>query len=184
MSKAVLISIKPQWAKKIFEGKKTIEIRRTHPSIDMPFKVYVYETKAQFVKSVRGACTTYGYGRGKVIGSFVCDRITNIHCYSDTKDTNIYEPYTCLTGEEICEYLNYEDGYGWHITEPKLFDKPRELREFRTPFPFSKHCLNCEINENRTTKGFNAEYCSACSYFKGNLTRPPQSYCFVEIDEI
>lgn len=212
--KAVMLSIRPQWCEKIFNGEKTIEVRKTRPKIETPFEVLVYCTMPKERWSVGHQIfyndTLYtlptgelkigdalelradwprkynedNFLNGKVIGSFVCDRITNIHCYSDTKDTNIYEPSACLTGEEICEYLNYEDGYGWHITEPKLFDKPRELREFRTPFPFSKHCLNCEINENRTTKGFNAEYCSACSYFKGNLTRPPQSYYFVEIDEI
>ena len=70
--KSILMSIRPEWCKKIFDGEKTIEVRKTRPLIDMPFKVFVYETKTQFVKSIRGACTTFGYGRGKVIGSFVC----------------------------------------------------------------------------------------------------------------
>ena len=133
--KAVLISIQPQWCKRIFNGEKTIEVRKTRPLIDMPFKVFVYETKAQFVKSIRGACTTFGYGRGKVIGSFVCDRIDEIEpdleYYSDgydIDDDRLAE--TCLTREQLREYGKGVTLYGWHITEPKLFDKPRELGEF------------------------------------------------------
>lgn len=133
--KSILMSIRPEWCKKIFDGEKTIEVRKTRPLIDMPFKVLVYETKAQFVKSIRGACTTFGYGRGKVIGSFICDRINEIYqCNSGWVKEN-----ACLSRGEFFDYLGIprdtHGGYdkkvfGWHITEPKLFDKPRELGEF------------------------------------------------------
>ena len=43
--KAVLISIQPKWCEKIFNGSKSIEIRKSRPSIPTPFKVYVYMTK-------------------------------------------------------------------------------------------------------------------------------------------
>ena len=193
--KAVLISIQPKWCELIASGKKTIEVRNTLPKIDVPFKVYIYEKKARFVKSIKGAHTKYGYGRGKIIGSFVCDKITCCQAYygesGEKHLTNLFGDEvkrTCLTEHEMFDYIvgkGKKEGTGWlwHITEPKLFDKPRMLGEFRTPFPFSKHCLNCEINENRTIKGFNTEYCLACGYFKDNLTRPPQSYYFVETDE-
>ena len=166
MSKAVLMSIKPKWAEKIFEGKKTIEIRRTRPSIPTPFTVYVYETKAQFVKSVRGACTTYGYGRGKVIGSFVCDRIVDIQSNGDDCGNYWHEwdddcdiEAMCLSYEELETYLGKQVGYGWHITEPKLFDKPRGLGEFLTP--------------------------SGTGGVWGNryLSRPPMSWYYIEADE-
>lgn len=133
--KSILMSIRPEWCKKIFDGEKSIEVRKTRPLIDMPFKVYVYETKARFVKCVRGACTKYGYGSGKVIGSFICDRIDEIEpdleYYSDgydIDDDRLAE--TCLTREQLREYGKGVTLYGWHITEPKLFDKPRELGEF------------------------------------------------------
>ena len=141
--KSVLISIRPQWVEKIFNGSKTIEVRRTFPrQLETPFKVFVYETKAQFVKSIRGACTTFGYGRGKVIGSFVCDRIICCQAYYDDSGkkhlTNLFGVDTskiCLSELEIFDYIigkDKKDGIGWlwHITSPKLFDKPRELGEF------------------------------------------------------
>ena len=161
MSKAVLMSIKPKWTKKIFEGKKTIEIRRTRPSIPTPFKVYVYCTKTgmglygdrnhyvtditNFLKgdAAEGFERTSGLHKwnGKVIGEFVCDRIdeyayATIACAkfevngADVAEYKRYNAGACLTAEEMFGYSNGKALYGWHITEPKLFDKPRELGEF------------------------------------------------------
>ena len=168
----VLICVHPKWCELIFNGQKTIEVRKTRPLIDMPFKVFVYETKAQFVKSIRGACTTFGYGRGKVIGSFVCDRIICCQAYYDDSGkkhlTNLFGVDTskiCLSELEIFDYIigkDKKDGIGWlwHITDLKIYDKPKELSEFR------KVCLNGK--------------CSDCIYEECKITRPPQSWCYVE----
>ena len=151
--KAILMSIRPQWCEKIFNGSKTIEVRKSRPSLDMPFKVYVYETKAQFVKSVRGACTTYGYGRGKVIGSFVCDDVITDFRGEHSDD---FAKYALLSLDEQKKYGGNKLLYGWHITEPLLFDKPRGVGELLTP--------------------------SGTGGVWGNryLSRPPQSWCYVE----
>lgn len=42
--KSVLISIQPRWCELIASGKKTIEIRKTKPKLETPFKVYIYCT--------------------------------------------------------------------------------------------------------------------------------------------
>lgn len=47
MSKAVLISIRPEWCEKIVNGRKTIEVRKTRPKMDTPFKCYIYCTKPE-----------------------------------------------------------------------------------------------------------------------------------------
>ena len=44
--RAVLISINPKWCKLIIDGKKTVEIRKTRPKIDTPFKCYIYCTRS------------------------------------------------------------------------------------------------------------------------------------------
>lgn len=44
--KAVLLSIRPNWCKKILDGEKTVEVRRTCPAHGTPFKVYIYCTLA------------------------------------------------------------------------------------------------------------------------------------------
>lgn len=171
--KAVMLSLRPQWCEKIFNGSKSIEVRKSRPSIDTPFTVYVYETKAQFVKSVRGACTTYGYGRGKVIGSFVCDRIREIiplglrgfklgaECLKEM----------CLSKEQLDEYGGLKTLCGWHITEPTLFEKPRGLGEFK-----HKIKVPWAWQENGKTIGY---------FYKWQpITRAPQSWVYCEtIDE-
>ena len=42
---SVLISIRPQYCELIASGKKTIEVRKTRPKLETPFKCYIYCTK-------------------------------------------------------------------------------------------------------------------------------------------
>lgn len=65
MSKAVMISIKPQWCELIAKKQKTIEVRKTRPKIKTPFKCYIYETKGLY----RGNGGYLFHGLGKVIGN-------------------------------------------------------------------------------------------------------------------
>lgn len=44
MSKAVLISIRPEWCEKIINGRKAVEVRKTRPKLIPPFKCYIYCT--------------------------------------------------------------------------------------------------------------------------------------------
>lgn len=44
---AVMISIKPRWCEMIARGAKAIEVRKTRPKINMPFKCYIYCTKGK-----------------------------------------------------------------------------------------------------------------------------------------
>lgn len=178
--KAVLISIQPKWCEKIFNGSKSIEIRKSRPSIPTPFKVYVYMTKRKWIFKLLPFLKNR-FAKG--IGEFICDKVdaytfSNYEAQYRINDVDLMK--TCLNFPELIAYGKGKTIYGWHISDLKIYNKPKELGEFRKLFPFSKYCLNCELNENRTKKGFNTEYCSACSCFKVNLTRPPQSWCYVE----
>ncbi len=42
---SVLISIQPQHTFNIVELRKTVEIRKSKPKLDVPFKCFIYETK-------------------------------------------------------------------------------------------------------------------------------------------
>lgn len=44
MDKSVLISIRPKWCELIASGEKTIEVRKTRPKLETPFKCYIYCT--------------------------------------------------------------------------------------------------------------------------------------------
>lgn len=48
MSKSVMISIRPKWCEKIVNGEKTIEVRKTRPKLNTPFRVYIYCTLPKY----------------------------------------------------------------------------------------------------------------------------------------
>lgn len=45
--KAILQSIRPQYCELIAAGKKTIEVRKSKPQIQLPIKCYIYMTKSE-----------------------------------------------------------------------------------------------------------------------------------------
>ena len=131
--KEVLISIRPKWCELIANGKKTVEVRKTRPKIETPFKCYIY-------------CTL---PRKKVIGEFVCDYITHIkkrgidnnfdYCYlsldvfgNDDIEVEISDIKTsCVEKDELNFYgSNSNELYAWHISDLKIYDEPKELSEF------------------------------------------------------
>lgn len=148
---AVLISIRPKWCEKIINGQKTIEVRKTRPKMDTPFKCYIYCTKPEeklltimkdgdenygetyhgkpvFIKTEKAPTTGLWDKRQKVIGEFLCDEISNIT-------------------------------FGWHISNLRIYDTPRELREF--------YAVPNEVEVALKAK-------------PKPITRPPQSWRYVE----
>lgn len=184
--KAVLISIQPKWCELIASGKKTVEVRKTKPKIDVPFKCYIYCTNSSgalhsaydglhYHKSYIGkndsSCIS-----GKVIGEFVCKEFTYIEAGYDTNEnkhlynTAFIEHRMCIPDNELFDYLyksrENSGGWGWHISDLVIYDKPKELSEF-------KQCHKCEYYANC----YEHEYSCDGVY---NLIRPPQSWCYVE----
>lgn len=144
--KAVLISIRPQWCEKIVLGEKTIEVRKTRPKMNTPFKCYIYCTAGRpdlnipisqerlmrdYLETGSMKSMTCPLGNGKVIGEFTCNRVTNFFSNSrfwlDEDDVL----HTCLSAAEMRKYANGARGlYGWHISNLKIYDEPKELGEF------------------------------------------------------
>lgn len=150
--KAVLISIQPQWCELIASGRKTIEVRKTRPKIETPFKCYVYCSKGEtflyknpnngelFLDSnggYRGGDYEDRFLTQKVIGSFVCDRIEkfsvgSLHCDDIEKESclNYFEMINYFYKPEELDGKTVKWGYGWHISDLQIYDKPKELCEF------------------------------------------------------
>ena len=129
--KNVLISIRPKYVELIVSGKKTVEVRRTRPKCELPFKCYIYCTKGKPTFTQSAFCDDIS--NGKVIGEFVCDRIYDIPPTSPHKydcGWNVYEEHSRLTFDEFRNYLREKKGYGWHITDLVVYDEPRELSDF------------------------------------------------------
>lgn len=168
--KSVLISIHPKWCELIASGKKTIEVRKTAPKLPTPFKCYIYETKARtdtpaFVDEDGHVLYT---GRGQVIGEFVCDLI-GFHPGTDV-------PSSCVPIEELKKYANGKMLARWHISDVKIYDKPKELGSFwkagKCPYAAESGCTyeyHC----------FRAGQTQRCGE---TLTRPPQSWCYVDAE--
>lgn len=186
--KSVLISIQPKWCELIASGEKTIEVRKTKPKLETPFKVYIYCTlqgSNEFFKSLKNRFGEYetlskwnrekwGLRKGKVIGEFVCDEITYLGNVStdpwcaligDVHEWHkqLVTKYACLTEEEL---LKYGGKYAWHISNLVIYEKPRGLSEFYVP-----------VKDYWETYD-PSKYINGC--WQKPLTKPPQSWCYVE----
>ena len=146
--KAVLLSVRPQWCEMIANGKKTIEVRKTIPKTPTPFKCYIYCTQGEekWLAGIIGERQSQKLN-GKVIGEFVCDKMYGIYYSMYPHDPLVFEEIgtlhrpdlqekTCLSEIEIDDYLSGNNGYGWHISDLKIYDKPKELIEFGLTRPF------------------------------------------------
>jgi predicted transcriptional regulator len=185
MSKAVMLSIRPKWFDKIANGEKTIEVRKTRPKMNTPFKCYIYCTLPKYPHEDFIA-TDYPrpqfYGGGKVIGEFICDAITRVNIcgfWDDSgKQLDNRLKDTCLTSEEFGNYLGENVGYGWHISNLKIYDAPKKLGGFwRDCLEYSELSTNCWSCENVCGDGDETD-CNTDGRLY--LHRPPQSWCYVE----
>lgn len=170
--KSVLISIQPKWVEKIASGEKTIEVRKSRPKLETPFKCYIYCTIGNGIK--RDYLVPSGIQCGKVIGEFICDKTIKYECSSDGFGELATTCGTCLTYDEILNYCSGNDLYGWRISDLKIYDKPKELSEFTTP-------TDCKSG---IAKDMLCNTCCLCSDFctkkPKRITSPPQSWCYVE----
>lgn len=194
--KSILLSIKPKYVALIASGKKTIEVRKTAPK-EVPFKVFIYATRPKkFYKC--GAVSTsdellwlangkvemgdgfkfwadgdeYQCLNGRIIGEFVCDKVEKYSTSWLDGEDRLNEA-ACLDDADIMDYMNgYTDRifYAWHISDLKIYHKPKELSEF---------CIPCKTNCEDCKKPLFYD----CWKEKGKIkvvTRPPQSWCYIE----
>ena len=183
--KAVLLSIRPNWCKKILDGEKTVEVRRTCPVHGTPFKAYIYCTRTASKEFIldddNWDVSAKKHGgwpgkRGRVIGEFTCKKITGLTHVGETGSWEsaslyvmapglYYKPAdelleaACMSKETAEKYLKGRDGCGWHISDLKIYDQPRELRAF--------------TGLQSTRFGMRPV----------EITRPPQSWCYVAENE-
>ena len=130
--KSVLMSIAPKWCELIANGEKTIDVRKTKPKIETPFKCYIYCTKEKYKNKYlhtsnkknrllfwhnKGDCeivcqpenTSYIAHScfGKVIGEFVCDEISKFT--AEFTDGKTYEDIRYHYFDEFEEGLTSDD---------------------------------------------------------------------------
>ena len=191
--KAILMSIRPEWCDLIIRGQKTIDVRKTRPKLETPFKVYIYCTKApqQLITIFKdGEETMDGeihHGKpvfvkfNKLLPDSIRGNTQMVIGELDTEFINEtpYGPEYCIVKEDIesaiagscltvpqvkdyagwksgMSYADLKDLYGWHISDLKIYDRPRPLSAFA---------------RLRATK---------FGYEPVDIERPPQSWFYVE----
>lgn len=214
--RAVMLSIKPKYCELIASGKKIFELRKNKPKLQPPFKCYIYCTKESYkgkylhtsnqhgkllfwhnpndttitVQPEEYDYTAYACG-GKVVGEFVCDKIVPVSVYysgSNAPIANKEFPFFCLTDKEIMDYLgNGVQGWGWQISDLKIYDKPKTLEDFRKPCisPEMPYCPLCKVGYEYISET-EAEFyrvdgeCYTEWRCLNWIKKPPQSWCYVQ----
>lgn len=194
---AIMLPVHPIWCGKIATGEKTIEVRKRVPKIPPPYKAYLYCTKRQkpalinlqnipktpYIMTAGNHSRDYEVSdscfarlcNGKVWAECICERDMPLllQCSDPEALVTHYEvPGTCLSDVEIMEYLgNGKEGHGLLLSELTIYDRPREITEFRKICPNSLFCESCAM--------YNAHE-ETCGNAALILRRPPQSWCYVE----
>lgn len=184
--------------------RKSEEIRKSKPKFETPFKCYIYCTAKDpllWTGNVEDWGVVDARSNGKVIAEFICDNIQEYEsefvdddCFEmiasidrdeDGDATGFFEwsndsdiPYIstdfyqkcCVPYEELKKYmgLGFATFYGWHISDLVIYDKPKELREFKTLCTKNTDCYLCD------------RYDHIRKYCNSTITRPPQSWCYVD----
>ena len=203
--KSVLISIQPKWVEKIANRKKTIEVRKTAPKCEVPFKCYIYMTATKERFYLWEYATAYENSKGeildgsqKAIGEFVCDKVFLLHPYTydggnaDLRHRKLIQTFegsskeneilaaTCLTQDEMFDYIgagNY--GYGWHISNLKIYGNPKELSEFKKTKERIARTCRMQARNGLCRAIDHEELCDniKCCF---KTPCPPQSWCYIE----
>lgn len=212
MSKAVLLSIRPEWCSRIFSGWKTVEIRKTRPvSLKEPFKCYIYCTKGTKFFCWKAVDHLYFDDRshnlfdrrtdGMVVGEFICRKIDTIqrmgidnnfdYCYlslnefgNDDIAIEIQDiKKSLIPKHELNSYgKSVPELFAWHISDLKIYDKPRDLDEF-SRFGFFGMGRSNYVCGNWRCENYepSVSYMEppTCKIDGCSVRRPPQSWCYV-----
>lgn len=201
----VLQSIQAQHTANILNRKKTIELRKNKPKLEVPFKVYLYCTKNKVLFLDEETYKTHKFPaiageksfQGKVVGEYICDEIyTYTYSQEDPSPLQLfcgdfYEyniPFEhikqmCLTMEEIEDYGKGKTLYGWHISNLVIYDEPKNIGDFGVvckDYDLDKK----EVWESYCTDCANKHGISPCHYINEKWCIPvktaPQSWMFTE----
>ena len=140
----VILSIHPKWAKLIYEGKKTLELRKNIPMNTVNI-VYLYETAP--ICKVTGFFKYFAYTRIKK---------THLELHKD-----IITDKSCIPLEEIKKYFGKsEEIFGWICnagSKSNQFAYPVELSEFEIKRPPQSWCYTKITPNAKTVEDFEIE---------------------------
>ena len=202
--RAIMKSVSPRICEKVVNGDCTILVSKTVPKFDLPFKGYICCTNAKpyLYREANPPFELFldsdlyegnGYDdrlfSGKVVGEFICDKIIEWQYdrghqyYVDyPNDCTSYFPYlkchseaTGLKCSEIEKLGKGKPLYGLHISDLKIYDKPKALAEFERPCTYKGICYSCErFRPNGIPLPAPYGFCET------KITHVPSNWCYVE----
>lgn len=135
-------------------------------------------TEKEIVQALRrlrvetGSLACVGCGWEHNCGTHGCKILREAAAQAERIPSDAARP-TCLEPVELHQYLGAATGFGWHISNLKIYDTPRELDDFRRACKNDWWCESCAMySENNGT----------CGNGSLQIRRPPQSWCYVEGD--
>ena len=124
----VILSIHPKLAKLIYEGKKTIEWRKSHPLNYIPgnTKVYLYETAP--IKKITG------FFYLKSVGVYTKK-------FFGLESSEEFIKYGCVSKDDLIKYQGQSDClYTWIIDRPTRLYQNYNITEFNIKRPPQSWC--------------------------------------------
>lgn len=181
----ILASIKPYYYYLIAEEKKKIEVRKTAlKNLPQDIAFYMSKDEKSFAKIPKEFQEKYRKHFGKIGMRVVCDKVyeyTFSHYEAEYRVTHVEQEAMCLNQPELIRYGKGKTLCGWHISDLKIYDKPKKLNEFRKPLD-SVYCSYYRDYCEEGCVGFGSTDYSCNDYWnwEKGLTRPPQSWQYVE----
>ena len=113
----LLLSLKPRFADAILDGSKTVELRRTRPTIKVPTDALIYASSPRM--AIIGRC------RVESIGSYAPSALWEAHGHS-----------AGVTRREFRDYFSGADrAYALMLSGPSRFDESIQLADIRCWWP-------------------------------------------------
>lgn len=141
---------------------------------------------------------------GKVIGEFICDKVDEYNFHNGLTEFNsmglpsrIYGSYLiftddyksmCLSYDEVKDYGKGKPIYGWHISDLKIYDEPKQISDFLKPCPdpyqyctICKHCVQIIPPDEEEYAFYHGGHYDYCEEHCTNILRnPPKGWCYVK----
>lgn len=187
----VLASLKPYYYYLVGEGIKKIEVRKGMPKAsdwDNEVLFYMSKDEKSFAKIPKEFQGKYRKHFGKVGMQFICDKVERLE--EHIEQGGLY--YTLVEGFneqaqldnwELHDYGKGKTLYGWHISDLKIYDRPKELSEFNAVCRYINEDKSCHFRkvmcpyqqfDYNEDGSINIVECSRV------IIRPPQSWQYIE----
>ena len=192
MNKSILISLKPKQVANIFNGKQSLIISKSAmPKCKLPIEVFIYCTKnggychhafKAFKPKDKRQVIPMQLCNNKIVAHFTLNEVEEIietyPLFYKTQSLTCteLEAKSCLTYDEIDNYIFDGIGYAWHISNLQIFDKPISLPSWQ----FMRLGFDNYYHQDHSKESY-LNWANRCHEFE--ISAAPHSWRYVEFYE-